>query len=131
MSPKKPQLPNAGETPFWVKPMKKMTKELGLGQWNKGRCFAFAEVLANAFHGKLWGLCSADQDDDGNTDFPVEHAIVKIGGKFYDYRGLLNIDAEIQNMEATIGRKLYLKPASEDGVFGSRMNFSTMLIWHY
>lgn len=106
-----------GETPFWVKPMAPMTKKLGLGQWNEGGCFAFAEVLAKSFGGKLWGICSRQTDEDGATDFPVEHAIVKIAGRFYDYRGLLDVELEMRTMEAKNGRKLFLKPASNPSVF--------------
>lgn len=105
-----PALPKVGETPFWIRPLRALTKQNNLGTWNKGGCFAFADTLAEVYHGERWGVCSMDAEDG---DFPVEHAMVKIGGVFYDFRGawtdpLTSIKSK---------RKLFLKPASDPLVF--------------
>jgi hypothetical protein len=102
------RLPSVGEPPFWSAPMKAMTKRLGLGQWNKGGCFAFAEALAEAFDGELWGICEFVPDPEHSLggDYPVHHAIVKIGDLFYDYRGVVDIEKELKSVK---GKTLHLK----------------------
>ena len=104
-----PALPKIGETPFWVRPLAAMTRQNGLGNWSAGGCFAFADTLSAVYRGQRWGVCSLD--DEG--EYPVEHAMAKIGGVFYDFRGawsdpLVSIKSK---------RKLYLRPASDPLVF--------------
>lgn len=58
--------------------------------WTTGGCFAFADAFQRAFGGELYGVCRPEQhgpDDDPEVDYPVDHAIVLLGGKFYDYEG--------------------------------------------
>ena len=53
--------------------------------WTTGGCFAFAEAFQRAFGGELWGDCRYDTQ---GKDWPVDHAVVKIGDAFYDHDGL-------------------------------------------
>lgn len=93
------RLPAPGQTPYWVAPLAPYTAELRRGwgrewTWVTGGCFAFAEALHDVFGGELWGVCShVDADDGLGDDYPVEHAMVKIGGKFYDFNGVVDAEA--------------------------------------
>jgi hypothetical protein len=52
--------------------------------WTKGGCFAFAEAFHKAFGGELYGVC---RHDLRGKDWPVDHAVVRLGGKFWDFDG--------------------------------------------
>jgi hypothetical protein len=104
-----PAFPQVGEMPFWIRPLRRISARLELGKWSKGGCFAFADALAAIYKGQRWGVCSLDKDGG----YPVEHAMVKIGAVFYDFRGAWLDPLKSVNS----GRKLYLKPASDPSVF--------------
>ena len=95
-----PPLPKrVGEVPFWRTPLREMSQRLELNEWQQGGCFAFAEALAKVYHGGLWGFCTFHPDDDPlensptdyKGDYPVEHAVAKIGASFYDFTGMLDV----------------------------------------
>ena len=71
-------------------PLTAEMKDLDGWSWTRGGCFAFAEAFQKAFGGELYGVCGKETWDDGDGeqfDYPVDHAIVLFGGKFYDYEG--------------------------------------------
>lgn len=80
----------------WKKALEPLTKQLYREYrdrewtWTTGGCFAFAEAFQAAYGGELYGVCSQEGSGD-DMDFPVEHAIIKLGGKFYDYNGIFDI----------------------------------------
>jgi hypothetical protein len=104
IQPPPPALPRLGETPFWIAPLAKMTQRLGLKNWSAGGCFAFADTLAKVYKGQRWGVCSAYDDEYG-----VEHAMVKIGGLFYDYRGAWS--EPLKSIKSK--RETFMKPARD------------------
>lgn len=108
------RLPMAiGQQPFWKKPLSSMTRRLELGNWDKGGCFAFAEALVKVFGGELWGFCSFQPaDKNGGDNFPVEHAVAKIGDRFYDYSGMVDVSKILKRHP-----RWTLKPQSDPGVF--------------
>ena len=75
--------------------------------WTTGGCFAFAEAFQKAFGGQLYGVCRI-YTENGETDYPVDHALVKLNGQFYDYNGIYN--------RKTVKKNQVIKAASEDGV---------------
>lgn len=107
--PKLPALPKVGETPFWVLPLKNLTNQNRLGNWSAGGCFAFADTLSAVYKGQRWGVCSLDEEGE----YPVEHAMARIGGVFYDFRGAWS--DPLKSIKSK--RKLYIKPASDPSVF--------------
>ena len=112
-------LPGPGEVPAWHAPLSDLTGELTETwahrhwSWTTGGCFAFSSAFLAAFGGEEYGLCS--QDPEG--DFPVEHAVVRLGDAYYDYNGLLDVEAEMDALARRTGRALTLKPRGEEGVF--------------
>lgn len=114
-------LPNPGETPYWVAGLASLTKQLqrtgGFWKsWTQGGCFAFAEALHEVFGGELWGVCSRDGGDD-DYDYPVEHAMLKVGDRFYDYTGVVDVPAYMERLAQERKREMFLKPASDPEVF--------------
>lgn len=115
-------LPEQGEVPAWHGALEELTANLVREwknqewTWTSGGCFAFAEVFAGTFGGEEYGICSFEDDEHGG-DYPVEHAVVKLGDAFYDYKGRLNIEAEMTALSELTGRKMYLKPRSDPKVF--------------
>ena len=87
---KKQPLPAPGQKPWWVSVLAPMTAELGTWgnwSWTTGGCFAFADRLQKAYGGQLW--CVARYDPEGD-DWGAEHAVVRIGGVFYDFNGVFD-----------------------------------------
>jgi hypothetical protein len=114
-----PALPPVGQTPFWIKPLTPLTKKLvdgGDWSWTNGGCFAFAEAFHEVFGGEPWGICS-EFEEEGDFDYPVEHAMVKVGNQFFDFNGVVDFEEYAQRLAASTGRKIRLKAASEAGVF--------------
>jgi hypothetical protein len=54
--------------------------------WTTGGCFAFASAFQSAFGGEFYGVCRPSVEN-GMTDYPVDHALVKLGDVFYDHDG--------------------------------------------
>src|SRR4051812_15744608 len=110
-------LPEQGEAPAWLGALADLTEKLVREwknqdwTWTTGGCFAFAEVFAGTFGGEEYGICSFEADEQDEVhggDYPVEHAVVKVGDAFYDYKGRLDIDAETAALEASTGRRMFL-----------------------
>jgi len=121
-----PALPEFGETPTWHNALAGLTKNLTKAwknqgwTWTAGGCFAFAEVFAETFDGEEYGICSFEpdeQDEVNGGDYPVEHAVVKVGDAYYDYKGRLDIVAEMAALEASTGRRMFLKAKTDPAVF--------------
>jgi len=120
------ELPDMGEPPAWHDSLADLTRNLTKAwesqqwTWTTGGCFAFAEVFAETYGGEEFGICSFEADEQNEEhggDYPVEHAVVKVGDAFYDYRGRLDIDAEMAAYTASTGRRMFLKPKTDPAVF--------------
>lgn len=113
-------LPEAGEVPAWHAPLRGLTRRTTAAwrdrgwSWTTGGCFAFAEAFKAAFGGDEFGICSRDAAEG---DYPVEHAVVRVGDDFFDYSGRLDIEAEMAALTARTGREMFLKRRDDDGVF--------------
>lgn len=112
-------LPERGEFPPWADELESLTRDLmeewgeGWG-WTTGGCFAFAQVFVETFGGEPWGYCVRDEQE-GDVDWPVHHAVVRVGDAFYDYTGRFDPKA----YGASIGeeRTCEMLPKGADGVF--------------
>lgn len=114
-------MPDAGAIPPWAAALEPLTERLKdeCGDnwgWTQGGCFAFAEAFVETYGGEFWAVCSRCVED-GETDFPVEHAIVRVGDAFYDYSGRLDLDAYCSLLHANTGREILVKARTDDGVF--------------
>lgn len=108
-------LPMAGQVPFWVGPLKPLTKRIkgnwgNRWTWTEGGCFAFAEIFHEVYGGEFWGVCS---DPDGEDDYAVEHAMVKVNGLFYDFTGVVDVEKYMKKLSKENGRELKLLPRHE------------------
>lgn len=114
-------LPGPGDMPPWAAPLEDLTDRLKENWgadwgWTRGGCFAFAETFVETFGGELWGVCS-QEGSEGDIDFPVEHAIVRVGDAFYDYTGRLDVDAYRADLERRTGRLTFVKRKDDPQVF--------------
>jgi hypothetical protein len=58
--------------------------------WTSGGCFAFASAFQAAFGGEFYGVCRI-WEEDGEIDFPVDHALVLLDGVYYDHSGAFDV----------------------------------------
>lgn len=113
-------LPTPGQTPWWVSVLTPMTKKLntwldGSWSWTAGGCSAFADRLQKAYGGQQW--CVARYDPDG-PDWAADHAVVRIGGAFYDFSGVFNPDnyiAALAKQEQTKGKTPHRRAMKRKG----------------
>lgn len=121
-------LPAPNQSPWWVAPLAPFTAEQRRDwgrdwSWVTGGCFAFAEALHDVFGGELWGICSHIDADDGlGDDYPVEHALVKINGQFYDFNGVVDVDSYMARLGKGKKRQglpvtLSVRPQTDPDVF--------------
>lgn len=58
--------------------------------WTSGGCFAFASAFQAAFGGEFYGVCRV-WEEDGEIDYPVDHALVLLNGVYYDHSGPFDV----------------------------------------
>lgn len=119
-------LPAPNVKPFWITSLMPLTADLKRTwgrdwSWVSGGCFAFAEVFQSVFGGELYGICT-EVTESGETDYPVEHALVKLNGAFYDFNGVADIDAQISEikqwkLKQGVDLPVSLKSRDDDYVF--------------
>lgn len=75
---------------IWTEKLKPFEVELQASHkhwtWTTGGCFAFASAFQAAFGGEFYGVCRI-WEEDGNIDYPVDHALVLLDGVYYDHDG--------------------------------------------
>jgi len=114
------KLPAPGERPYWVDQLDLMIEQIRLDcsdldwSWTQGGCYAFADALSKAHNGELWGFCAFD---DFSGDFPVHHAVVKIGGQFFDYSGVLDVQQYAKDLENETGDVIELRSKDDELVY--------------
>ena len=85
----RPPLPVSGQKPWWVDVLAPMTAELWSDgwSWTEGGCFAFADRMQKAYGGQQWCVARFDPEE---KDWAAEHAVVKIGGVYYEFHGVFD-----------------------------------------
>lgn len=121
-------LPEMGVRPYWADRLDSLAERVREQceepdwSWTEGGCFAFAEALATAHKGELWGFCAYDTHGD---DYPVHHAVVKVSDRFYDCTGMIDPAACAAEISAKVGEVVELRCRDDEQVYWFTDDFLT------